>query len=322
MMTRQTFARLGRIAGYGIVIAACVFVGSRIVDSGIAAAISEHGGVLFATVAIGGLLYAMAGLLLASAWVRLLRWCGGSPTPMRSGIAIFARTQIAKYLPGNVFHLVGRHLSGRALGLSHASLVCAAWFEAVTLIAAAAVITSIGALIWGTFGAASASSAIAVTALAIAAPFGMAVLLPSVARLTRQALPAMKPTALLAGIAIPYIHYLLFFGAAGAILWLQGAGLGGTAPDILPAIIALGAGAWIVGFLAPGAAAGIGVREAALIAGLSDGLGIADAALIALAFRAATLIGDALLFLAGLALSSGVALVDRQSLSEIADTRR
>ena len=132
----------------------------------------------------------------------------------------------------------------------------------------------------------------------------------------------MKPSALLAGIVAPYLHYLLFFAAAGAILWLQGAGLGGVDPDLLPVIIALGAGAWILGFLAPGAAAGIGVREAALIAGLSDGLGVADAALIALAFRASTLIGDAVLFLAGLALSTGAALADPRSLSEIAETRR
>lgn len=305
-MSRQTLARLSRIAGYGIVLAACVFVVSRIVDSGIGAAIAEHGVTLFATVAGGSLLYAGAGLLLAAAWIRLLRWCGQAPPATRAGIAIYARTQIAKYLPGNVFHLVGRHLAGRGLGLGHTPMVCAAWFESVTLVSAAAVLSLIGLATWGSFGTPRLFPLLAAAlALALIAPFAMGTLLPQISRLTGQRMPAEGLATLATGIAIPYLLYIVFFSAAGAILWLQAFGLGEAGPAMLPAVVSIAAGAWILGFVTPGAAAGIGVREALLIAGLSDGLGLENAALIAIAFRGTTLIGDMLFFLGGLALAGG-----------------
>lgn len=306
-MTRQTLARLGRVAGYGIVLAACVFVVSRIIDSGIGAAIVRHGTVLLATVAAGSVLYASAGLLLAAAWIRLLGWCGQPPPSARSGVAIYARTQIAKYLPGNVFHLLGRHLAGRSAGLGHTPMVCAAWFESVTLVSAAAVLSLVGLATWGSFGTPRLLPLLA-TALAFAliAPFAMATLLPLISRLTGQRMPAERVAGLGTGIVVPYLLYVTFFSAAGAILWLQAFGLGETGPTLLPAVVSIAAGAWILGFLTPGAAAGLGVREALLIAGLSDGLGVENAALVALAFRATTLIGDTLFFLGGLALAGGL----------------
>ena len=305
-MTRHSLARLGRIAGYAIVVAACVFVVSRIVDSGISAAIADNGFALFASIAAGSVLYAAAGLLLAMPWIRLLRWCGQSPPSTRAGVAIYARTQIAKYLPGNVFHLVGRHLAGRQLGMAHTPLVCAAWFETVTLVSAAAVLSLVGLATWGSFGTPRLLPVLLVALLlALVAPFAMATLLPQVGRLTGHRMPAQGLASLVAGIFVPYLLYVVFFGAAGSILWLQGLWVGDAGLALLPAVVSIAAGAWILGFVTPGAAAGIGVREALLIAGLSDGLGLENAALIALAFRGTTLIGDVLFFLAGLALASG-----------------
>ncbi len=305
-MTRQTLGRLSRFGGYGIVAAACVFVGARLIDSGIGAAVAENGAALLASVAAGSVLYASAGILLAVAWIRLLGWCGAEPPAARSGVAIYARTQIAKYLPGNVFHFLGRHIAGRALGLGHTPMVCAVWFETVTLVSAAAVLSLVGLAIWGSFGTPRLFPLLAAAlALALVAPFAMATLLPKISRLTGQRMPADGLRTLAAGIIVPYLLYLAFFAAAGAILWLQAFHIEATAIPLLPAIVSIAAGAWILGFLTPGAAAGIGVREALLIAGLSDGLGLENAALIAIAFRCATLTGDMVFFLAGLTLSGG-----------------
>lgn len=311
-MTRDSLVKVGNIVGYGIVIAACVFVISRIAESGIVQTVADNGGALLASVAGGGILYAGAGLLLAIAWIRLLNWCGQAAPSTRSGVAVYARTQIAKYLPGNVFHLVGRHLSGRALGLDHAPMVCAAWMESVTLVAAAAVLSLSGLATWNSITTDGLMPlALVAAGLAIIAPFAMAALLPLLGRLTGRPMPSVGIPALVAGVAIPLLLYVVFFAAAGSVLWLQQFGLGGVDPGQLPAIISIAAGAWILGFLTPGAAAGIGVREALLIAGLSDGLGIENAALIAIAFRGATLLGDVLFFLAGLALAtSGQSALD------------
>jgi uncharacterized membrane protein YbhN (UPF0104 family) len=60
--------------------------------------------------------------------------------------------------------------------------------------------------------------------------------------------------------------------------------------------------AWAIGFVTPGAPAGLGVREALLLLMLTQPLGAADASLLILALRVATTLGDMLCFVAGLAL--------------------
>ncbi len=57
--------------------------------------------------------------------------------------------------------------------------------------------------------------------------------------------------------------------------------------------------AWLVGFVTPGSSAGIGVREAVLIAALEGTLGAPASALIALALRLVTVGGDVVFFTLG-----------------------
>lgn len=57
--------------------------------------------------------------------------------------------------------------------------------------------------------------------------------------------------------------------------------------------------AWVIGFLAPGAPAGLGVREGLMLALLSFSYTAPDALLIVIALRLATTLGDILCFIAG-----------------------
>jgi hypothetical protein len=52
------------------------------------------------------------------------------------------------------------------------------------------------------------------------------------------------------------------------------------------------AGSWILGFVAPGAPAGLGIREAILSAWLSGSLPPAQIVLLVIALRIATTLGD------------------------------
>ena len=84
--------------------------------------------------------------------------------------------------------------------------------------------------------------------------------------------------------------YALFFLVVAAIFWMlalsvsesgrPSIGFAGSIP-----VVAL---AWLVGFVTPGSSAGIGVREAVLIAALEGTLGAPASALIALALRLVT----------------------------------
>jgi hypothetical protein len=60
----------------------------------------------------------------------------------------------------------------------------------------------------------------------------------------------------------------------------------------------------LVGFATPGSSAGIGVREAVLIAALEGSLGAPAGGLIALALRLVTIAGDVIFFILGMMLGS------------------
>ena len=73
--------------------------------------------------------YALTGLQLAWAWWMALGGLGESRLSWRKTWRLYARTQIAKYLPGNVFHLAGRHIAAREEGVKDTLLVMAAGLE-------------------------------------------------------------------------------------------------------------------------------------------------------------------------------------------------
>jgi len=100
-----------------------------------------------------------------------------------------------------------------------------------------------------------------------------------------------------------YVCAYLAIGASATTL--AGGLYPATRPDfaLLTAAFAI---AWVVGFVTPGAPAGIGVREALLMLMLGPGMGTANASLFILALRIATTLGDILCFVAGLALMPGL----------------
>jgi uncharacterized membrane protein len=90
---------------------------------------------------------------------------------------------------------------------------------------------------------------------------------------------------IMGGIANSLARYL--FGALNAPFWL------------ITGIITV---AWVAGFITPGSPAGMGVREAILVAALGPILGTGVALGVSIALRAVTTLGDGLAFLAALAL--------------------
>ena len=89
---------------------------------------------------------------------------------------------------------------------------------------------------------------------------------------------------------------------AGAGLSVLALGLFPDAPIDYALLTAAFALAWVVGFVTPGAPAGLGVREALLLAMLSHGMGASNASLLIVALRIATTLGDMLCFALGLAM--------------------
>jgi glycosyltransferase 2 family protein len=291
----RSFARLG---GWLVLALALGFLGHSLWRSAPWTLAAARGAELAVAISAGTLAYGLAGFLLAEAWRQLLG--PTAPSARRCHYhALYGRTQIAKYLPGNCFHLVGRQILGRQLGHGHGALALASLAETALLLAVAGMLSlpllgpdlahALGRVPLWLVGAVltAAVGLILVTlrpggALQRPATLGMLIMLRSWA-------PRLSRAGLL---------HLALFAVGGLILWTVAAAVrapGAPPLDLLGAISALALG-WGAGFVVPGAAAGLGVREAVLVLTLEQHLGGDGAVLAALALRVVTTLGDLLFF--------------------------
>ena len=268
----------------------CVLAAALLVARGIALRdslgerLSQLSPSAFAT-ALG--FYTIGSLLLGIAWVALVRVAAAGRPRARPLFLVHLRAQVAKYLPGNVFHFAYRHVAARREGVAHASLGAALALEAALLLAAAGVI-AFGAvadqrldtlvpwarpLVW------------LIPLLAVLAWLALSFVAP---RFGVPAAPLMQRAPRL---ALVFAINLIFFALAGAAL-----------RELHPQSDALPFGAWcgwlslawIVGYVTPGAPAGLGLREAVLALGLAPALGDAEALAVALLYRLVTVVADGL----------------------------
>jgi glycosyltransferase 2 family protein len=292
---------IGRLVGWTAVAASLGFIGLQLWQHAPWRLAGAHLEGLAAAVVAGALLYGVAGLLLSSAWYQLLG-AGSATASVRCHHAVYGRTQIAKYLPGNVFHLVGRQVMGRQLGHGQGRLALASLLEAVLLVLIAAALSL--PLMWRWLDQAPllvgalATPAVALLAVRWARRHHHAALFDLGAPTDPGGAGAIL--RLLCAAAL----YVLFFLVVAAIFWMLALSVSepGRAPAEFAGGIAVVALAWLAGFVTPGSSAGIGVREAVLIAALEGTVGAPASALIALALRLVTIGGDVVFFGLGMAL--------------------
>lgn len=250
-------------------------------------------------------LYAACVVPNAFGWTRLLRGLG-TGVAYRHALAILAFTQIGKYLPGNVGHHLGRIGLMRARGVPMTTGVYSLGYEAL-LAALASVHIGALVLLWQPppliaeheafshrYLLMAAMTVVALIAIRMA-PLGVRVL-----ERLRGSEPTQSP-----GLRLGMLPAVCSYVTSGSGLLLVGLGLWVMAaalqPDVPNPLFFVGAFAasWIVGFLAPGAPAGLGVREAVLSLWLGTVMPPAQAVLLVIALRIATTLGDLLNFLAG-----------------------
>lgn len=305
-------SRVVKFVGMALTIAAAIYVVYQIAITDWASIAPRSGAALAWTTAAAAAAYGLAGGLLAVAWWRLLTLLGKEPAPWRPIVAAYATTQIYKYLPTNVLHFVGRHALIKSYGISHKALLGAAFCEAGALVAAAsalALLTSAPTIL--THAAATLEFQLEriVLAAALIVPAGAGAAWLLARRLDtqmRQYLVSHGPKLA----RIP-LYYAAFFVVSGGLLWfLARGGLDLTHASLLEAIAVVTI-AWIVGFLVPGAPAGIGMREATMILLLEGSLGQAHAVALASLYRVVTIGGDLGFALAGVALQSRSPLQDQ-----------
>lgn len=236
------------------------------------------------------------------AWKLSLRILG-QPTSYAKLARVLLLSQFAKYLPGNVGHHIGRVVLAKRVGLRLEPVIASMAIDIVILLAAA-VICSLPAFALtqsfiGKYGANHGMVAVWVIMIAILVLVTLAIV-----PVTRRIIVhhsrfiaqhcGLKQFPLFAKAGL--VHCFDFILGATA-LYLLCSAFAGTFGATWLSILGIYTAAWLLGFIMPGAPAGLGVRELALLVGLSPIYGEQQAMEAAAILRLVTTSGDGIVFL-------------------------
>lgn len=304
--------RMVRLLGALLALASMVFIVRQFAQAGTWQQVvsSPYAGRLLGLSLLAAPIY-MVGLVAAGvAWWSAQSAYVSTHPPLRPLFAVYAVTQFAKYLPGNVGHYIGRHVLLRRYGMQHAALVMGTLTEAGFMVLAA--------LTWaaGNLHVILPKAAHSMTSweMLLAEIVALAVLVTvlQACRLRSSRLSRLIPleSAWRLSPVLP-LHLLLFAMMAAALMVpAQALPVSHSVMLLLPGAAAA---SWVSGFLVIGAPAGIGVREAIFIALLHGQMPESDILLLAAGFRIATFGGDILFLMLGLML--GGARLDTRAAS-------
>lgn len=223
------------------------------------------------------ILYGFSNILLALAWMRQLAMLEVKVSPAWA-IYVYGISQLAKYVPGNVFQFAGRQALGMSLGVGARPLAKSVLWE-LGLIA-------IDGVVFGLLAVPLISSR--VTQSMTALTFVCTGLL--VAGVLRRLLSTHMAAA--------WCLQLAFLGVSGGVFvavlaWLVPEHL---VLELMPAVAGAYVVAGLAGLVTPGAPAGVGIRETVLLFMLDGLVMTGDLLLAVLLGSVITVAGDLLFF--------------------------
>jgi uncharacterized membrane protein YbhN (UPF0104 family) len=295
---------IARLIGIALVVLSVVYLGRSLWENGARLATLGAHEISVPWLIAGALLFAGNHLTNSAAWIIVLRQLGQRLSGLQLvGIALTA--QVGKYAPGNIAHQIGRATLASQRGVPVKTVAWSALLEVAGIAVACGLIGSIVAL--------TAPQSFARTpvlggftdrlpmlgALALAAVAAAVLLAPMIVARVLPSLPRIDRRAVLSVISCDTVGYAL----AGGSFYAVAAALGVHDIALAPTI-GVYAAAWFIGFVTPGAPAGLGVREAILVALLSGSVDPGLAVTVAIAHRLLTAFVDGIAFLAGAAMLS------------------
>lgn len=265
-------------AGSGLSVLAVIFVIAKLRNYG-----GEIDTYSFTTIAfpIVGLsvVYGFSNVLLAFAWKDLLRYFDES-VGYCLAIKIYGESQLAKYVPGNVFHFLGRQALGLRAGLTAWPLAKSAIWEIGVLVVTGSMFITI--VIPHFFKGLPVVFALVVFALVV-----LATLWAMNRWFSKWITRAM----------LWYVTFLVLTGLVFLTLLLLIVPEGTISGSVMVFVCGSYVVAWLAGLVTPGAPAGVGIREVVLFTLLNPVVSEADLLAAIIFGRIVTVGGDILFYL-------------------------
>jgi len=248
--------------------------------------------------------YSILIFLLSFSWKLILEFLSNSKISSKDIFIVYSKTNIAKYLPGNVFHLVGRNVIGNKLGLKHSELALSSFLEIILILVVVGIISFIYICADFTLISEKVFSRIdfnKLIAIGIIGIFIFAILLFLTVKYKKNEFRRFINRKSIILLLKTLCIYLLVFIGFGLILvfifnFISGINIENK---IIMSIITIYILSWFFGFITPGAPGGIGVRESLLILLLSPSMGEDNTLLAVLIHRLICILGDVFSFLIG-----------------------
>lgn len=186
------------------------------------------------------------------------------------GISVYLKTNIAKYIPGNVWHFYGRIVAAKQQGISLEIATVAVLLEPLLMAASALIFAVIGIpSIWAQNSSFLAWQLLGLVVVLIAVH-------PRILNSLIQKLSKSKQKSGSVNVeatALPMESYPLapllgeicFLGLRGTGFLLTLRALGAIEPSKIPLLFTAFSLAWLLGLIVPGAPGGLGVFEATIL---------------------------------------------------------
>ncbi|MBS3970720.1 MAG: hypothetical protein KGZ94_11485 [Clostridia bacterium] len=253
-------------------------------------------------------LYVLSFLILSIIWFKLIKIFTTEPLNLTACITSLSKSQIAKYLPGNVLHYVGRYIISTIYDIPPKSIAISIFLETLMLIISACILSIY--LFWNynnmqlfVFKDTKFFMLYFFIVFII-----LLVFLAYKRNLVSKFLGTIKEyfeciKQSYCVLIFAFLGYISFFCILGIILWYLNGIFIPLEAKYLMTFIAMSSLAWVIGYITPGAPGGVGIREAILIVGLSSSFPENEILLLTFVFRLVSILGDIILFLLGTALN-------------------
>jgi uncharacterized membrane protein YbhN (UPF0104 family) len=252
----------------------------------------------FGMTAVAVAAYGLSVPCAALGW-RWLLAAAGREVSYASSLAILSLTQFAKYIPGNVANLLGRIEFARRWGVDVGAGSVSVTFEFLLVLGVGVALAAAVPFTFEGYGALPLSPMSAWTVLAGGAalliPLSLLLAMTAAARRLSVFLQVLsRPRNVVRLIAATLTYVGCYFASGGSLLALAIGPASAAGADLFELTLVF-AMAFVGGYLTPGVPAGLGVREALLVAMLSPAYGEGPSLALALYFRVVATVGDALI---------------------------
>lgn len=314
--TRRQMPQKGRFMGFLkkyykligtiITVIAMVFVVKKIVTMDVDWSMFAHGKTL-AIICGCTLVQAAMVLFMTMPWLRFIRILSGIQIPVRDALPVYTKSNLMKYVPGNVFQYVGRNQLAADLHISHVDVACATVLDIICcmLTPLLLIVILMGRDMLELIVTYRRNFLIVLGVGILVLALAIVILRWKFREHLRRYFEKYRrllSRSILPRLLMVFLLYLTQY-VISTVMYAVPAYLMFDVPaEKMGLFLGTYLFSWIIGFITPGAPGGIGIREAVMVLMCGSFMSTDTIMLYAVTMRIISTFGDVVAFLAGLAL--------------------